>query len=956
MKKTFKLPLLVLICLLTSLFIGCSDDNGESIPVLEVESKSLSLVVGGETKYITIEANNQWKATVSDNAKDWLSVSQSAKELSITAKPNNTSGSRQGIITVTSAGLQEEIKVSQFGQNIEIIPETKTKTIAYSDESFELIISSNTDYTISVKDGDNWLREVEKPNPKSSGLTDKTHYFETDINYGESLRKTTITIKQKDGNVESVVTIEQKSYSSDDNPLDIEDIKLEVKDAWASSIDNRDNKPISLAFDGDYNTHWHSDWSTGTTSWPINAIFYLKDADYVDYILYYPRTDHTNGNFKKFKLYASYEATPDRDNPAHWEYIKDYDFEGSNSPSEIEFSPALANPTAFKFEISSGVGDNSNGFASCAEMEFYKKKTFDVDLSLYFADDICSAVKAGITEDQILKSELPHFFKNLALQLMAGDYSPYRIQEYEAYRPINDLGKELKTSTYNTYENPTGIWLEAGKQAYVFVPDTKGERISLTLRNWTSEKTETFALKAGINSIKPTVNGLTYINYFTTNYADAAPIKIHIAEGKINGYFDHSRDQAGDWTTILNNTVGDYFDFKGKYTNMCFHVASLKQHCPTDGKRLMDLYDEIIEMQYEQMGLFKYNRVPKNHMMGMNSSKDGVYMHAGSLGAVFHYNTMGDIGNPSQIITGDMSWGIAHEYGHVNQIRPGLKWVGTAECTNNIYSSYAQYMITSKYSTLALRLEHENCASIEGESNVIGGRFNSHLHYGVLKGDNWLFQWGQDGKSDHFVKLVPIWQLNLYFKVVTGTPWSKPDWYADICEDVRKDNASYTDGEHQINFMKKACEHTQTDLSDFFEKAGMLKPVNMEIDDYGIKKLIITEAMCEEVKSYASQWNKPAGVINYISGNTVKIYETRSDVQGNLNQGVSGSGITRTVNHNIWKNAVVYETYAGEELIRITMAGTGTKNNSSTTVPYPSNATKIVAVSWKGDRTTVYQP
>lgn len=322
------------------------------------------------------------------------------------------------------------------------------------------------------------------------------------------------------------------------------------------------------------------------------------------------------------------------------------------------------------------------------------------------------------------------------------------------------------------------------------------------------------------------------------------------------------------------------------------------------------------------------------------------------------YETLSSIGNPSNIIQGDNSWGIAHEFGHVNQIRPGLKWIGTTEMFNNVYSSYNQYVLTSKYATLHMRLEHENCRDIDGGANVMGGRFNSYLHYGVLKGDNWMFQWGQDGPSDHFVKLAPLWQLNLYFMVAQGTPWAKPDWYADICEVTRLDQATYTNGEHQINFMKRACQYTQTDLIEFFEKAGILKPIDVSINDYGTQRLTITQAMCDEVKAYVQEngWAKPAGIINYISGNTVKIFEQRLPVEGTLNQGVSGSGTARTVSHTVWKNAVVYETYQGDELVRITMAGTGTANNSSTRVPYPAGATKIVAVSWDGVRTTVYQP
>ena len=42
------------------------------------------------------------------------------------------------------------------------------------------------------------------------------------------------------------------------------------------------------------------------------------------------------------------------------------------------------------------------------------------------------------------------------------------------------------------------------------------------------------------------------------------------------------------------------------------------------------------------------------------------------------------------------------------------------------------------------------------------------------------------------------------------------------------------------------------------------------------------------------------------------------------------------------------------ELVRATMVGTDSKDNSSTTVTYPEGSTRIEAVSWDGKRTLVY--
>lgn len=105
-----------------------------------------------------------------------------------------------------------------------------------------------------------------------------------------------------------------------------------------------------------------------------------------------------------------------------------------------------------------------------------------------------------------------------------------------------------------------------------------------------------------------------------------------------------------------------------------------------------------------------------------------------------------------------------------------MKWVSTGEVTNNIYSAYVNYMLNPS----SMRLEHERING--GDGNMIGGRFNAYLNNGILKGENWLIQAGPDKRSggdnrpmvhDHFVKLAPLWQLELYFKVAgKGNPTS----------------------------------------------------------------------------------------------------------------------------------------------------------------------------------------
>ena len=54
----------------------------------------------------------------------------------------------------------------------------------------------------------------------------------------------------------------------------------------------------------------------------------------------------------------------------------------------------------------------------------------------------------------------------------------YRVQTYEPYCEINDLATEMKTSGYNPFENPTGIYFKDGEEAVVILGNTNGEQVN----------------------------------------------------------------------------------------------------------------------------------------------------------------------------------------------------------------------------------------------------------------------------------------------------------------------------------------------------------------------------------------------------------------------------------------------------------------------------------------------
>ena len=95
-------------------------------------------------------------------------------------------------------------------------------------------------------------------------------------------------------------------------------------------------------------------------------------------------------------------------------------------------------------------------------------------------------------------------------------------------------------------------------------------------------------------------------------------------------------------------------------------------------------------------------------------TKDGLF--ADGWGAGWYEGCMNELASTTKSLREGV-WAIAHEFGHVNQIRPGLKWVSTTEVTNNVYSVCARY----KFYRENMPLEHERCND-GNDNNVRGGR------------------------------------------------------------------------------------------------------------------------------------------------------------------------------------------------------------------------------------------
>jgi len=173
-------------------------------------------------------------------------------------------------------------------------------------------------------------------------------------------------------------------------------------------------------------------------------------------------------------------------------------------------------------------------------------------------------------------------------------------------------------------------------------------------------------------------------------------------------------------------------------------------------------------------------------------------------------------------------WGPAHEVGHVNQVRPGMRWDGMVEVTNNIYSMYVQ-------------------TAFGNQSRLVGSTYNNAFN-------NFL---GKDlphrvtiSGFDVFGQLVPFWQLKLYLHDVLGKTDFYPDLFYDYITNPNPGTSSETDGRFQLHFVRTACKIANLNLIYFFEQWGFLTPV-----DTGSFR--ITQAQIDALKTEIAGKNYP---------------------------------------------------------------------------------------------------
>lgn len=738
-----------------------------------------------------------------------------------------------------------------------------------------LIGSTGAFYKIDVETSGNWNVSADKPWITYEKLaTPKGNLpIWIDANDSTEFRESYLLINS--GKLEHKIVVLQERKEQE--LIEVDDFSLVIKDIVA----NAEIEEISAMVDNSVETNVFI--NSEELQLPLEFELTLGTAEYIDYILLYAHPE--GGKVTKCELFYTSEMQMLSGSEKSFESLGEVNVTYVDDVAKIYLPIAIYRPESIKVKIT----ETEEGAFGCSELIIYQnKERQDLDV---FTDQTYSELNEGITQLHLDQIADP-LTKKIAEDILYGRYDvAARCIIYDAYQDPIALSEGLRITTYSRHDNPTGIWVEAEDSLIVFIDRPKGIVPTLEVVNWdegasgiTPEKIKTYSLVGGKNVFKIEMRGMVYVMYNTDNYLNAIPMKINILGGRVAGFFDIREHTDEDWPAILEKAeIAGYLDIMGRKSHWMFPLEQIKEHIQSP-EEFVARFDKLMDIEHEFMGLYKYNRPIKNRLLFCHLKHDDEgYANASTYRTAYSINSAqvwlskeGFMNNP---------WGVAHEAGHMHQTRPGLRWVGTSETTNNLHSN-----LVRMHFGFPSRIEADKLYEYVLEHQVV-----PRLPHALL-----------DTEKNGFCKLPVFWQVHIYGKEVLGGTYV--DFYKDLHERIRIEIPQETNGMHQLNFVRMCCELLERDMTDYFEDMGFLIPIDESIGDYDDAQMTITQEEIDALKEEIKVHNYPScGAITYLKDSNTDLFKNPTNVIAGT---VSVNG--QTVRFIDWSGAVGYEVYVGD--------------------------------------------
>ena len=454
--------------------------------------------------------------------------------------------------------------------------------------------------------------------------------------------------------------------------------------------------------------------------------------------------------------------------------------------------------------------------------------------------------------------------RNWEKQFRIAAYKAYSENEYDAWAKSMGIGYN-----YGSLTNPTGITVSDGEDLFVFLGEDLQQDASVEIELvplGTRSAGKFYKLKKGLNIILNQGENNVFVNYIGRTFNKGTKtlkfykdLNIHIEGGKVNGYFDLTRNHTNeDWKTMKADGLvwAKAFNMKGDLIVMHMPSADCKTYCPNNMKELVEAWNSIVKREDDLMGFRAGKKEKCNNVLNATAVDHG-YMYATTGGTYYNYNTLSDILNYEKVKRGDGTlWGPAHEFGHNHQQL--FNTAGMTEISVNMYSN--MIMFTSGRVTS----RSENCSYTDVDGKQYDGVCESAVatYADRFASKKKWFEYGTWGTTQMYYKLYMMFHS-------TGLD----DQFWNKCLDYLRRNRLEGRGttncrgdKDYLLFAKACCVAANQDLSSFFEAWGHFYDVTGSvIGDYSNTTMYTTRQQWNEALKFMKKFKKgPANNMIFI--------------------------------------------------------------------------------------------
>ena len=597
--------------------------------------------------------------------------------------------------------------------------------------------------------------------------------------------------------------------------------------------------------------------------------------------------------------------------------------------------------------------DELNAFNSVLTDEY--KAQCEAALANLFSDKACTELKKSFASVAELEADadykaLPEPLQAMTKKVYTGNWQednfdsskPYwdsehakrfRIQSIEPYSIAGEITSCLGINAHINMDNPLGITGNYRQHLYIFVEGEIKSGAELTLGSLVGHGLlDTYdrgiTLKEGLNIIPFHANGNTlYINYvvhtyqggrFTHKLSDYKDLKVHVAGGNVNGYYNGvgdylwgEPDDDDDWqyyedrtntesatilgkrqilhftmwpTQVTDDKTGNTYIEKNCMSKFFPNNVQVPANTPAKQKvnKVLEAWDRIHLSELATMGLLSkaemdslnalYPRWDKewknkaeiyNYSDAMYEERNGVdyseyFNHHGiALGNFSGYMSGGWRNcNYNQSTMGDIIGGIA--------VGTGQTWGPAHEIGHQHQSVFTVNGLTEVtnnfHSNVAVWYMGIGTSRINGSEGAL-----DKVYYNYKNNNHYLFHKQMGGESQNLWTQTQIYyKLWLYFH----RAGHKTDFFPRLFELNRKNrmssnNLGWIDGighasgkESMLKYYKQACQVAQQDLTEFFRAHGFFVLMDQKLrGDYSSSYYTQTQQEVDE----AIAWVKAQG-------------------------------------------------------------------------------------------------